>query len=89
MTDLRDYEIVLGKLLGSLLPISLLLLGSVPVLSILLLLGGIDPEQVLQAVLILTATALGSGSSHPFAFHTARSRSASSIASHAGRSLYR
>src|SRR5207247_7367357 len=61
LTDMRDYEIVLGKLLGSLLPIGLLLLGSVPVLSLLLMLGGIDPEQVLQAVLILGATAFGSG----------------------------
>jgi ABC-type Na+ efflux pump permease subunit len=62
LTDMRDYEIVLGKLLGSLLPIALLLLGAVPVLAMLLLLGGIDPEQVLQAVLILAATAFGSGS---------------------------
>jgi ABC-type transport system involved in multi-copper enzyme maturation permease subunit len=62
LTDMRDYEIVLGKLLGSLLPIALLLLGSVPVLAMLLLLGGIDPEQVLQAILILAATAFGSGS---------------------------
>jgi ABC-type Na+ efflux pump permease subunit len=62
LTDMRDYEIVLGKLLGSLLPIGLLLLGSTPVLAVLLLLGGIAPEQVLQAVLILAATAFGSGS---------------------------
>lgn len=62
ITDMRDYEIVLGKLLGSLLPIGLLLLGSLPVLSLLLFLGGIDPEQVLQAMLILAATAFGSGS---------------------------
>ena len=62
ITDMRDYEIVLGKLLGSLLPIGLLLLGSVPILAMLLLMGGIGQEQVLQAVLILAATAFGSGS---------------------------
>lgn len=62
LTDMRDYEIVLGKLLGSLLPIVLLLLGSVPVLALLLLLGGIDPEQVLQAILILGATTFAAGS---------------------------
>lgn len=62
LTDMRDYEIVLGKLLGSLLPIGLLLLASVPILSMLLLLGGIDPEQVVQAVLVLAATVLASGS---------------------------
>ncbi len=62
LTDMRDYEIVLGKILGSLLPIGLLLLGAVPVLAMLLLLGGIDPEQVVQAVLILAATVVASGS---------------------------
>src|SRR5438132_4988899 len=62
MTDLRNYEIVLGKLLGSLLQIALLLAGMVPVLSILLLLGGIAPAQVGEASLILAATALAAGS---------------------------
>src|ERR1019366_4868910 len=42
MTDLRDSEIVLGKILGSLLPISLLLLASVPFLMFLVLLGGVS-----------------------------------------------
>ncbi len=62
ITDMRDHEIVLGKLLGSLLPIGLLLVGTIPVLSLVLLLGGIDPEQVIQAALILAATAIASGS---------------------------
>ncbi len=62
MTDMRDYEIVLGKLLGSLLPIALLLSASVPILMMLLLLGGIALHQVLQAVLIVGATTLAAGS---------------------------
>lgn len=62
LTDMRDYEIVLGKLLGALLPILILLSVSAPVLALLLLLGGIDPEQVLQAVLVLFASAVGAGS---------------------------
>ncbi|MDY3551739.1 ABC transporter permease subunit [Gemmata sp. JC717] len=62
LTDLRDYEIVLGKLLGALLPILILLFVSVPVLALLLLLGGIDPEQVFQAVLVLFASAIAAGS---------------------------
>jgi ABC-type transport system involved in multi-copper enzyme maturation permease subunit len=62
LTDLRSYEIVLGKLLGSLLQIALLLLGMVPVLALLLLLGGVAPEQVAQGGLILAATALAAGS---------------------------
>lgn len=62
LTDMADYEIVLGKLVGALLPITALLLASVPVLSLFLLLGGIDPSQVIQAVVVLLATAYASGS---------------------------
>src|SRR3954451_21334602 len=62
LTDMRDYEIVLGKLIGALLPIIIQLLIVAPVLSLLLLLGGIDPEQVLQAVLVLLASAIAAGS---------------------------
>ncbi|MBA4067347.1 MAG: hypothetical protein C0501_27285 [Isosphaera sp.] len=62
LTDMRDYEIVLGKLLGALLPILVMLLATAPVLSLLLLLGGIDPEQVVQAVLVLAAAAAAAGS---------------------------
>lgn len=62
LTDMRDYEIVLGKLLGALLPILSLLVISAPVLSLLLLLGGIEPEQVVQAVLVLLASAVAAGS---------------------------
>jgi len=62
LTDMRDYEIVLGKLLGALLPILVQILVTAPVLSLLLLLGGIDPEQVLQTVLVLGASAIAAGS---------------------------
>jgi ABC-type Na+ efflux pump permease subunit len=62
MTDLRNHEIVLGKLLGSLLPIALLLAATVPVLMLLVLLGGVAFYQVLQAVLVVGATALAAGS---------------------------
>jgi ABC-type Na+ efflux pump permease subunit len=62
LTDMRDYEIVLGKMFGALLPILIQLCIVAPVLSLLLLLGGIDPEQVLQAVLVLLASAVAAGS---------------------------
>lgn len=62
LTDMRDYEIVLGKMLGALLPILIQLLVTAPVLALLLLLGGIDPEQVLQTVLVLLAAAVAAGS---------------------------
>ncbi len=62
LTDLRNYEIVLGKLLGSLLQIGLFLAGAVPIFALLLLLGGIDYRQVIQATLVLGTTALAAGS---------------------------
>ena len=62
VTDLRNYEIVAGKLLGSLLQIGLLLIGTVPVLFFIMLLGGVAPEQIGRATLVLAATALASGS---------------------------
>lgn len=62
ITDMRDYEIVLGKLVGALLPITSLLLISVPALCLYLFLGGIDPAQVLQATAVLLATAYAAGS---------------------------
>jgi len=62
LTDLRNDEIVLGKLLGSVLPIALLLMATLPLLMLMLLLGGIDPRQVLQAIVIVAATALTAGS---------------------------
>lgn len=62
LTDMADYEIVLGKLVGALLPISALLLVSLPVFTLFLLLGGIDPSQVIQAAVVLLATAFAAGS---------------------------
>jgi hypothetical protein len=62
LTDLRNYEIVLGKLLGSLLQIALFLAGTVPFLAVLLLLGGVAPYQVAQSVLVLATAGLAAGS---------------------------
>jgi ABC-type transport system involved in multi-copper enzyme maturation permease subunit len=62
VTDLRDYEIVLGKLFGSLLQIGTLVVGTIPVLALLLLLGGIGPSQMIQAILVIAASVLAAGS---------------------------
>lgn len=62
MTDLRNHEIVLGKLFGSLLQILLFLAGTVPLFALLLLLGGVAPGQVAQGVLVLGSTAVAAGS---------------------------
>jgi ABC-type transport system involved in multi-copper enzyme maturation permease subunit len=62
MTDLRNSEIVLGKILGSLLPIWLLLATTAPLLTLLMLLGGVSLEQVIQAILVAAATSLAGAS---------------------------
>jgi ABC-type transport system involved in multi-copper enzyme maturation permease subunit len=62
LTDLRNHEIVLGKLVGSLLQIGLFLAGAVPILALNLLLGGVTAGQVLQATVVLAATGLAAGS---------------------------
>src|SRR5262249_48760131 len=62
LTDLRNYEIVLGKVLGSLLQIGLLLGCIVPVLALLVLLGGVSVVQVGQMLLVLSATGFAAGS---------------------------
>jgi ABC-type Na+ efflux pump permease subunit len=62
MTDLRNYEIVLGKLLGSLLQIGLLVTAVLPLLMMLVWLGGISPSQVGQSVIIMAAAAAAAGS---------------------------
>ena len=62
LTDMRDYEIVLGKMLGSLLPIAVLFGVTVPFFSMLLLLGGVSGEQVIQTILVLAATSFAAGS---------------------------
>jgi ABC-type transport system involved in multi-copper enzyme maturation permease subunit len=62
LTDLRNHEIVLGKLLGSLLQIAVLLLATLPVYCLSLFLGGVDGAQIFQAMLVLGAAALAAGS---------------------------
>jgi ABC-type transport system involved in multi-copper enzyme maturation permease subunit len=60
-TDLRDREIVLGKLTARLANLGLLLLAGLPVLGALQLLGGVEPGLVLAgfAATVLTVLSLG------------------------------
>jgi ABC-type Na+ efflux pump permease subunit len=62
LTDLRNYEIVLGKLFGSLLNIGALVACAMPVLALTMLLGGVAPGQVLLTFVILLCSALAAGS---------------------------
>jgi hypothetical protein len=61
MTDMSDSEIVLGKVLGSLLPIGVLWAATAPLLALLTLLGGVGLTQVLQALVVVGATVLAAG----------------------------
>lgn len=62
VTDLRNHEIVLGKLASSLLQMVLFLLCATPVLFLIILLGGVAPQQAAKVMLVLAATALAAGS---------------------------
>jgi ABC-type transport system involved in multi-copper enzyme maturation permease subunit len=62
MTDLRNHEIVLGKLFGSLLHIFTLVVSAVPLMALIMLLGGVSMQQILLSLLVLLCSALAAGS---------------------------
>jgi ABC-type transport system involved in multi-copper enzyme maturation permease subunit len=61
-TDLTDREVVLSKLTARLAGLALLLLTGMPVLSLMELLGGIDPQLVLAFFAATAATLFSLGS---------------------------
>ncbi len=61
MTDLRDHELVLGKLLASLLNVGVLVLASLPVFCFVHLLGGFTLAQILWLEAICLVVALLAG----------------------------
>lgn len=62
MTDLRDRELVMGKLLASLLPVAVLLAASAPVFVLISILGGVTFKQIGWSVALCAATAFAAGS---------------------------
>ena len=75
MTDLRDRELVLGKLCSSLLLPCVLLTASIPVFVIIQMLGGISPQQIAAAVAISAAAGFVAGTwgslvAFQYALHT-------------------
>jgi ABC-type transport system involved in multi-copper enzyme maturation permease subunit len=58
VTDLSYAEIVLGKLAARLGPVLGLIAGSLPVLALMTLLGGVDPIALTGSFLVLLALAL-------------------------------
>ncbi|RPI89664.1 MAG: ABC transporter permease [Planctomycetaceae bacterium] len=62
MTDLRNFELVAGKLGASLLAVAVLLAASAPVFALVYLLGGSSLEQIGWSLMLCAATGLACGS---------------------------
>ncbi|MEX0818701.1 MAG: hypothetical protein WD070_03880 [Pirellulaceae bacterium] len=62
MTRLRNSELVIGKLLASLLDIFVMILTALPVFLLVTLLGGVSHGQVIRVFLITLTTGLAAGS---------------------------
>jgi ABC-type transport system involved in multi-copper enzyme maturation permease subunit len=58
MTDLADFEIVLGKLAARLVPVVGLVACTLPVMQLLIFLGGVAPEAVWGAFVVTLGVAL-------------------------------
>jgi ABC-type transport system involved in multi-copper enzyme maturation permease subunit len=67
VTDLTDVEIVLGKLAARLVPVLGLVACALPMMTILTLLGGVDPNALIGAFLVTVGIA-ALGASTAFAF---------------------
>ena len=61
MTDLSDLEIILGKLVASLIQVATLLLTAAPVYFLCMLLGGVSPRQVIEVLGITAAAGVAGG----------------------------
>lgn len=62
MTDLRDVEIVVGKLVISLVKVATMLATSAPVFFLCLLLGGNSVVQLVEVLAVMAAAGLAGGS---------------------------
>lgn len=62
MTRLSNSELVIGKLLASLLDIFVMILAALPVFLLITLLGGVSNDQVARVFLITLTTGLAAGS---------------------------
>ncbi len=58
VTDLSDREIVLGKLTARLVPVLTIVACTLPVMELLSLLGGVDPDALLGAFIVTMGVAL-------------------------------
>src|SRR4029078_9511567 len=58
-TPVSTLGLVLGKLVSSLAYVVLLILASIPLMSLAFVFGGIAPDDVVRAYVVLLATAFG------------------------------
>ena len=66
-TPISSLAIVLGKLLSALVYVWLLIAASIPLTAVVFVYGGVGPEDVVRAYIVLIVTALGLGSFGLFA----------------------
>lgn len=62
MTDLRNQELVIGKLAAGLLAVGVVLVTSIPAFFLLPMLGGVTAGQIAQALALCAAAAIAAGS---------------------------
>jgi len=62
MTDLRNTELVFGKLAAGLLSVATVLVTSIPAFFVLRLLGGVEAGQIGAAIALCAAAAMAAGS---------------------------
>ncbi len=62
MTNLSNSDLVLGKLLASMLSVIVMVVATLPLLMILALLGGVSTAQILRVEAVTLASALVAGS---------------------------
>ena len=60
-TPLSSLALVIGKLVSALAYVFVLILSSVPLAAIVFLFGGVGPEDLVRAYVLLTAVAIGFG----------------------------
>lgn len=62
LTRLTNFELVLGKLLASLLNIAVMLFAALPLFAVTMLFGGLSTSQIIYTYLVTLATMLAAGS---------------------------
>lgn len=61
-TPISSFAIVIGKLLSALVYVFLLIAASIPLMAAVFVFGGVGPDDVLKAYIVLVVAAIGLGS---------------------------